>query len=149
MANLREKKIQEILSGLRKRTNIHYSNLFTEDGFIVAIDQANQVEDEDYHRSISAICATILALAENGTELVKEGCRIKEISIQAGDQLDTEGFTIILESISNDIKLSVIFTSFLNLGLILFELNQTIHKLLNYLAFYQYDENSEKIGALY
>ncbi|MFX1366547.1 MAG: roadblock/LC7 domain-containing protein [Promethearchaeota archaeon] len=147
MDNLQEYKIREILSNFRKRTNILYSNLFTEDGFVVTIDQAYKVEDEDFHRAISAICSSIMVLAETGVELVKENCTIKEISIQAGNQLDPEGFTIILESINKDIKLSIMFTTFLNLGLILFELNQTIEKLKKNFSIFQKKKTREGVKS--
>ncbi|MEJ2277440.1 MAG: hypothetical protein P8Y70_06785 [Candidatus Lokiarchaeota archaeon] len=148
MVNVREKEIKEILCDFRKRTNIHYSNLFTDDGFIISTDYSHELGKEDFHQSIGAIFATIMAMAENGVELFKEGCKIKSISIQAGDQLDNEGFTIILDSITEDINLSIVFITFLNLGLILFELNQTIHKLKTYFSKIHPIKNLEGIGTL-
>lgn len=145
MASLREKEIQNILKSLRDRTGIVSSTLFTEDGFLVAADQTNFNEDEDYHQSISALSAGIVSLAENSVEILKEDNRIKQVSIQAGNQLDNDGFIIVLESVTNDIRLSIMFPIYLNLGVILFELNQTIHKLLK---FFSRLEQNESLGNI-
>jgi len=147
MVNLREKEIIKILKELRERTNILCSTVFTEDGFIVAVEQAQIDEDDDYHQSIGAICASIVSLAENGIELFQPDKEIRQISIQAGDQLDNEGFTIVLESITDDTKLSVVFPTFLNLGVILFEIKQTIQKLYKYFSRLGQNENLEGISS--
>ncbi len=134
MLSLREKEICEILKQFRERTDILCSTIFTEDGFIVAVEQTHIDEDDDYHQSIGAICASIVSLAENGLELFQSDKEIKQISIQAGDQLDNEGFIIVLESITDDTKLSVIFPTFLNLGVVLFEIKQIARKLSKYFS---------------
>lgn len=147
MVNLREKEIINILKELRERTNILCSTVFTEDGFIVAVEQAKIDDDDDYHQSIGAICASIVSLAENGVEIFQSDKEIRQISIQAGDQLDNEGFVIVLESITDNTKLSVIFPTFLNLGVILFEIKQTIQKLYKYFSRLGQNENLEGIST--
>jgi len=149
MANLKEREIIEILKDFRGRTNVLCSILLTEDGLIIALDQAQINEDEeDYQLSFGALCAGIIALAENGVEIVKENNDIKKITIQAGEQLDNEGFTIILQSVNKDIKLSIMFPTYLNLGVILFELKQTIQRLSKYFFSFEQDENSEGVSTL-
>jgi len=148
MVNLREKEIIKIIKEFRERTSILCSIVFTEDGFIIAVEQAQIDEDDDYHQSIGAICASIVSLAENGIELFQSGKEIRQISIQAGDQLDNEGFIIVLESITDDTKLSVIFPTFLNLGVILFEIKQTVQKLSKYFSRFGQNEDLESISSL-
>jgi len=148
MVNLREKEIIKIIKEFRERTSILCSIVFTEDGFIIAVEQAQIDEDDDYHQSIGAICASIVSLAENGIELFQSGKEIRQISIQAGDQLDNEGFIIVLESITDDTKLSVIFPTFLNLGVILFEIKQTVQKLSKYISRFGQNEDLEGISSL-
>ena len=148
MVNLREKEIIRIIKEFRERTSILCSIVFTEDGFIVAVEQAQIDEDDDYHQSIGAICASIVSLAENGIELFQSGKEIKQISIQAGDQLDNEGFIIVLESITDDTKLLVVFPTFLNLGVILFEIKQTVQKLSKYISRFGQNEDLESISSL-
>ncbi len=128
----REDEIRKILKEFRERTNISCSNVFTEDGFLIAVEQAPSDMGEDGHQAIGALCATIDSLAQNGVEILKGTGKINQFTIQAGDQLDEDGFLIILDHVSKDIILSIIFPSFLNLGVILFELNQTVHKLKKY-----------------
>ena len=45
MENFNEIEISKILKEFRERTGILYSNLFTADGFIIAVDQSNMGED--------------------------------------------------------------------------------------------------------
>ncbi|MFX1443987.1 MAG: roadblock/LC7 domain-containing protein [Promethearchaeota archaeon] len=148
MANLRERDIIEILKNFREKTNVLNSTIFSEDGLIIALDQAHLNEDEDQHISFGAICAGIIALAENGLETIKDDNDIKCISIQAGDHLDNEGFIIILQSITQIIKLSVIFPAFLNLGIINFELKQTVQKLSKYFLSVEQNITSEGVNTL-
>ncbi|MFX1329780.1 MAG: roadblock/LC7 domain-containing protein [Promethearchaeota archaeon] len=145
MYSINEGNIIDILKKLRERTGIITSFLFTEDGFLIAIDQANFNEDEDYFQSIAAICAAVMSLAENSLDIIKGGNLLKQIKIQAGNQLDDTGFMIILQSITNDILIAVIFPIYLNLGLIFFELNETINKLENYFSTLTKTKSLEKI----
>ncbi|MFX1257718.1 MAG: roadblock/LC7 domain-containing protein [Promethearchaeota archaeon] len=132
MVNQKEKQIQLILKGFRQRTGIISSTLFDDDGLLMAIDQAAFIEDEEYHESIGAICANIVSLAESGLLLIKNENNINQVLIQAGNQLDQDGFIIILQSITSNIILAIIFQVHLNLGVILFELNQISEKLIRY-----------------
>ncbi|MFX1312514.1 MAG: roadblock/LC7 domain-containing protein [Promethearchaeota archaeon] len=148
MASLKEKEIQNILKSFRDRTGIMSSTLFTEDGFLITVDHVNFNENENYHQSISALSAGIVSLAENCVEILKENNKIKQVLIQAGDQLDNNGFIIVLESVTYNIRLSVIFPIYLNLGVILFELNQTIRKLSEYFSNHEYNESLANISSL-
>ena len=148
MVSLREREIQSILKSFRERTGIIYSTLFTEDGFIITIEEAKNNEDDEFFQSLAAICAGIVALAENSIEIIKEDNFIKHISIQAGDQLDNESFMIHLESVTEDIKLAIMFPIFLNLGVIRFELNQTIQKLSTHFTELDQSENLNGISSL-
>jgi len=148
MASLREREMQNILKSFRERTGIICSTLFTEDCFIITIEEAKNNKDEDLYQSIAAICAGIVALAENSVEIIREDTFIKEISIQAGDQLDNESFMIHLESVTDDIRLLVMFPLFLNLGVIQFELNQTIQKLSKHFMEFDHGENLNGISTI-
>ncbi|MFX1573707.1 MAG: roadblock/LC7 domain-containing protein [Promethearchaeota archaeon] len=149
MVSMQEKEIQNILKSFRDRTGIVSSTLFTEDGFLITVDRINFNEDENYHQSISALSAGIVSLAENCVEILKENNKIKQVLIQAGDQLDNDGFIIVLESVTYDIRLSVIFPIYLNLGVILFELNQTIRKLSKYFSDHEQNESLGNISSLH
>jgi len=147
MSNLKEKEIRKILEDFRKRTDIICSILFTEDGFIIALDQAYTSEDSEYHQSLGALCAGIVSLAGNGVEIVYENNKIKQISVQAGHQLEQNGFHILIESVSNGVLLSIIFPISLNFGVILFELKQTISKLQKYFSAPEKDGILESLSA--
>lgn len=145
MFNITEKKIKEILKKLREHTGIINSLVFTQEGFIIAIDMANFNEDGDYFQSIAAICAGVISLAENGLNIIRNKNRLKQIKIQAGNQIDDTGFMIILQSITNEVLFSVIFPIYLNLGVVLFELNQTTYKLGEYFSTLPKTENLDKM----
>ncbi|MFX1524276.1 MAG: roadblock/LC7 domain-containing protein [Promethearchaeota archaeon] len=146
MYSLTEKKIINTLKELRKRTGIISSFLFTEDGFIIAIDGANINENEDYYQSIAAICAEVIAFAEHGVDIINDKNFIKQIKIQAGNQLDDTGFMIILHLITNEIMISVVFPIYLNYGVLLFELNQTINRLGEYFSNLSRTNNLELVS---
>lgn len=145
MYSINEGNINDILKKLRESTGIIASFLFNEDGFLIAVDQANFNEDEDYFQSISAICAAVMSLAENSLDIIKGDNLLKQIKIQAGNQIDDSGFMIILQTITKEILIAVIFPIYLNLGLIFFELNQTINKLEQYFSTLTKTKNLEKI----
>jgi len=147
MAHLDQTEIRKILKEFRKRTNIMCSSLFTPDGFVITIDQGPLKEDEDYYDSVCAICSSIVSLASQGISTLRDDVNIKHISIIAGDKTEIDGFEIILENISEDILLGVMFTSSLNLGVVLFELNNTIQKLSKYFLRVEQDESIGSVNT--
>jgi predicted regulator of Ras-like GTPase activity (Roadblock/LC7/MglB family) len=138
--NLNEREIKNILKSFRERTGIICSSLFTEDGFLITIEKEQTEEEDDHYQSICAINAGIVALAEDNF--------IKEISIQAGDPLDNESFIIHLESVTKNIRLGIMFPLYLNLGVILFELKQTIQQLSKYFIAFDQNENLSGISTI-
>ncbi len=147
MAYLDQTEIQKILKEFRERTNVMCSSLFTSDGFVITIDQAPPREDEDYFDSLCAICSSIVSLASQGISTLRDDVNIKHISIKAADKTEIDGFEIILENISEDILLGVTFMSSLNLGVVLFELNNTIQKLSKYFIGIEQDESLGRVSA--
>jgi len=147
MVHLEQTKIRKILKELRERTNIICSSLFTSDGFVIEVDQAPAKEDEDYYESVCAICSSIVCLASEGINTFQDDVTIKQISIMAGNQTDIEGFEIILENINDEVILGVMYPNSLNLGVVLFELNNTIQKLAKYFSSVEQDESLESTKA--
>ncbi len=147
MAHLDQTEIRKILKEFRERTNITCSSLFTSDGFVITIDQGPLKEDEDYYDSLCAICSSIVSLASQGISTLRDDVNIKHISIKAADKTEIDGFEIILENISEDILLGVMFMSSLNLGVVLFELNNTIQKLSKYFLRVEQDESIGSVKA--
>ena len=147
MDNLNEREIQNILKSFRERTGITCSTLFTEDGFIITIEKEQNKEDDDHYQSICAINAGIVDLAESGVQIISDNNFIKQISIQAGDSLDNESFIIHLESVTKNIRLGIIFPLHLNLGVIMFELKQTIQQLSKYFIAFDQNENLSGIST--
>jgi len=129
---LKENDLYSILIEFRKRTDIIGSILFTSDGFIIALDQGALENDSEKHQSLGAVCAGIASLAGNGVEIIDENNKINQICVQAGNQLEHDGFQILIESIADDILLAIIFPISANYGVIQFELKQIVSKLKTY-----------------
>ncbi len=125
-----ERKIKSILKSYRERTGISYTSIFNEDGLIITVDQASLNYDEDFDQSLGAISASILAFAQNGITMLNDLQDVKSLIIQAGHEIENESFTIIIESIGQEVSLMSIFPSSQNVSLIIFELKQITQKLL-------------------
>ena len=125
-------KIKEILKDFRERTKVISSILYTHDGTIIFIDSEKSLDDESNNRLIGVIYSSILALAEHKIFKMEEGNKLKQISIQAGEQFDSiDGIKIVLESVRENIFLLVMIPTSLNIGVFFFELNNTIRKINN------------------
>jgi predicted regulator of Ras-like GTPase activity (Roadblock/LC7/MglB family) len=124
--------LYRFLIEFRKRIGIIGSILFTSDGFIITLDQGALENDSDKHQSLGAVCAGIASLAGNGVEIIDENNKINQICVQAGNQLEHEGFQILIESVADDILLAMKFPISANYGVIQFELKQIVSKLKGY-----------------
>ena len=128
-------KIKEILKGFRERTKIISSILYTHDGTIIFMDSEKSLDDKSNNRLIGVVYSNIMALAEHSIFKIEEGNRLKQISIQAGEQLDSiDGIKVILESVRENIFLLVMIPTSLNIGVFFFELNNIIRKINNEIA---------------
>ena len=125
-------KIKEILRGFRERTKVIGSILYTDDGTIISIDSLKSRDEKSNDRLLGIICSNIIALADHRVFKIKEGNKLKQISIQAGERLDSiDGVKVLLESVSENFFLLVMIPTSLNLGVIFFELNNIIRKIDN------------------
>lgn len=123
-------KITEILRGFRERTKIICSLLYTHDGTIISVESGKSHDDINNNRLIGIVYSNIIALAEHNIFKIEEGNKLKQISIQAGEQMDSiDGIKVVLESVRDNLFLLVMMPTSLNLGVIFFELNNTIRRI--------------------
>ena len=123
-------QIKEILKGLRERTKITSAILYSHDGTIIAIESEKARDGKSNDKLIGVVCSNIIALAKHNIFKIKENNKLKQISIQAGEHLDfVDGFKVVLELVRENLFLLVIVPTSLNLGVIFFELNNTIRKI--------------------
>ena len=128
-------KIKGILQDFRERTKLISSILYTHDGTIIFMDSEKSLDDKSNNRLIGIVYSNIMALAEHSIIKLEEGNRLKQISIQAGEQLDSiDGIKVILESVRENIFLLVMIPTSLNMGVFFFELNNIIRKINNEIA---------------
>ncbi|MHA1283297.1 MAG: roadblock/LC7 domain-containing protein [Promethearchaeota archaeon] len=124
-----ELKLKKFLKEFSKRTNIFCILLVSQEGLLITYENNSFNNNEELYESIAAISAGILSLSEEGVKLYSENCLVTEVAILAGNQIDTDGFEIILKMINNDALLAIIFPNDSNLGLIYFETKELIKKL--------------------
>jgi len=143
-----ETKIRSVLKSFRERTGTSYTSIFNEDGLIIAVDQATPNSDEDFDLSLGAISASILAFAQNGISMINAMHNVKNLTIQAGQEIEDESFIVIIESIGYEATLMSIFPSVLNRSVILFELKQISQKLLKIFETDDINESSTRISTM-
>lgn len=130
MVLLAEKPLQEYLDILKSNSGISNATLITEDGLLIACDKdSNTLERMAHLGTIGAISAGILALAERAIELITDN-KLDQIVLKGGKDDDISSFTIILTSVYENIILLVLFPSILNMGLILFEIQEVTKKII-------------------
>ena len=129
------KKIKEILRGFRERTKITCVILYSQDGTIISIESEKDRDEKSNERLIGVVCSNIIALAKHDIIKMKEDNKLKQISIQAGENLDfVDGFKVVIELVRENLFLLIIIPTSLNLGVIFFEINNTIRKINNEIA---------------
>jgi len=123
-------KIKEILQGFRERTKITCAILYSQDGIIISVEAEKAHNEKNIDRLIGVICSNIIALAKHDIFKINEENKLKQISIQAGEHLDfIEGFKVVLELVRENLFLLIIIPTSLNLGVVFFEINNTIRKI--------------------
>ena len=129
MKLLAEKPLQEILNGLKSNTGISSATLITEDGLLIASDEASSTLERMSHLAeIGAISAGILSMAERAIELITDK-NLDQITLKGGKDDDDSSVTIVLSSIYQNIILLVMFPSKLNIGLVFYEIENVKNKI--------------------
>jgi len=129
MKLLAEKPLQEILNGLKSNTGISSATLITEDGLLIASDEASSTLERMTHLAeIGAISAGILSMAERAIDLITDK-NLDQITLKGGKDDDDSSVTIVLSSIYQNIILLVMFPSKLNMGLVFYEIENVKSKI--------------------
>ena len=144
---LAQKPLQEMLNTLKANTGISSATLITEDGLLIASDEAsNTLERMAHLAEIGAISAGIISMAERAIELITDK-NLDQITLKGGNDDDDSSVTIVLSSIYQNIILLVMFPSKLNIGLVFFEIENIKKKIEEFMNKYK-DEiilNSESV----
>ena len=128
-----EKTLQEYLNELKVNSGISSATLITEDGLMIASDEASDTLDRMTHLAeIGAISAGIISMSERAIELITDK-NLDQITLKGGKDGDETSVTIILSSIYENIILLVLFPSGLNLGLILYEIEEISKKIKKFM----------------
>ncbi|MCK5183033.1 MAG: roadblock/LC7 domain-containing protein [Candidatus Heimdallarchaeota archaeon] len=135
-----KERLLEVLTDFKKRTGVWNSLLVTEDGLVIASDDISQImgnlETMGYYQNIGAVSAGALSMAEQSIKLIDANKELKQLIIHAGsaDSLYIESFSIILTLIHSNIILLVIYPSILNVGMILYEIENVGKEIHQYMS---------------
>ncbi|MHA1310838.1 MAG: roadblock/LC7 domain-containing protein [Candidatus Helarchaeota archaeon] len=128
-----EKPLQKFLNELKINSGISRSILITEDGLLITRDDENSnSNDLMQNMEIGAITAGILSMSERLVDLLTKQ-KLNQILIKTELDSEENGLTTIITLVYNNIILLVFFPSKLNVGLILFEIEETKQKISDYL----------------
>ncbi|MHA1382066.1 MAG: roadblock/LC7 domain-containing protein [Candidatus Helarchaeota archaeon] len=135
-----EKYLQKYLNVLKSNTGISSATLITEDGLLIASDEASDTLERMAHLAeIGAISAGIISMSERAIELITDK-NLDQITLKGGKDDEDASVTIILTSIYENIILLVLFPSNLNIGLILYEIEQIKKEIEDFM-----NDNSDEI----
>ena len=126
MSTLKENLI-EILNSLANK-GITNSRILTEDGIIIASNDTGNQINNDNSKDMGAISASIMSIAEKGVEILNKNVILEQIKIDVGiDENIEKDYTIIIERISQNLLLQVLFPKRINIGIVHFETNKAIN----------------------
>ncbi|MHA1410923.1 MAG: roadblock/LC7 domain-containing protein [Candidatus Odinarchaeia archaeon] len=135
-----ERPLQKYLNTLKSNTGISSATLITEDGLLIASDEASDTLERMAHLAeIGAISAGIISMSERAIELITDK-NLDQITLKGGKDSEDTSVTIILTSIYENIILLVLFPSNLNIGLILYEIEEIKKEIEDFM-----NANSDKI----
>jgi len=142
-------KLIKLLDDLLINIKVSSSSLITEDGLVIATNSQQNEEEKDVRTNFAAISASILSMAERGIEIINANKILNQIKIDAGLSQDIEdNFTVLITRAYSNILLQVIFPKRLNIGLIHFEVNNTIKEINKLTQQINTEELFESIGSL-
>ena len=127
-------EIREILikalEDLIVNTGAISSCLITEDGLVLAEFSNNSKEENENEAGFAAITASILSMADRGIEIINKNKKLEQIKLKTtkndGSQQD---ITILITRVISNVLLQIIFSMRINIGLIQFEVNNTIKRI--------------------
>ncbi|MEE9379359.1 MAG: hypothetical protein V3V33_15145 [Candidatus Lokiarchaeia archaeon] len=142
-------KLIKLLDALLIKLKVSSSSLITEDGLVIATNSQQNEEEIDVRTNFAAISASILSMAERGIEIINANKILNQIKIDAGLSQDIdENFTVLITRAYSNILLQIIFPKRLNIGLIHFEVNNTIKEINKLTQQINTEELLESIGSL-
>lgn len=131
---LAEKPLQKYLNILKANTGISSATLITEDGLLIASDEASDTLERISHLAeIGAISASIISMAERAIELITDK-NLDQLMLKGGKDADSSSVTILLTSIYENIILLVLSPTSLNMGLILYEIDHITQKIKQFMT---------------
>ncbi|MHA1283302.1 MAG: roadblock/LC7 domain-containing protein [Promethearchaeota archaeon] len=119
-----------ILDDLIINTGAKNALLITEDGIVIAGNSQQNDNNHEVNYNFAAISASILSMAERGIEIINSNKILEQIKIDAGmDENLDQDFSILITRVISNILIQLIFPKTINIGLIQFEVNNTIKKI--------------------
>lgn len=117
--------------------------LVDDNGFIVASDADKYINKKLEHKIVS-LCKAMKYLAETGLSLIDTKNNIGRITYKEEDDIDINGFVMLLKSIADGMSIITIIPSWLNTR----EILPDFEKLITYLTTIFQQDKSQKFSQL-
>ncbi|MBD3405645.1 MAG: hypothetical protein GF411_05885 [Candidatus Lokiarchaeota archaeon] len=115
-------KIENLLAGFEERVPVWGITVFTVDGYIIAHRLFYNKMPPDIEMAVSSLSASLITIAENFIGFIDPEKVFRQITFDAMDDAGGIAFTILLKQVADNVLLTCIFPSSVQLGLVVFEL---------------------------
>jgi len=117
--------IRLLIRKFREKTNVVLCMLVDENGFIISSDADKYVTKKLEHKII-ALCNAMKYLAESGFKLIDTKNNIGRITYVEEDDVNLNGFIMLIKSIVSDVSIITIIPSWLGINEVLPDFEKTI-----------------------
>ncbi len=129
-----EESLELLLRELEFKVPVWGVTIFTVDGYVLAHKLFYVGMPPEIEMTISSMSASLISIAEDFIQFVDTEGIFQQVIVDANDNNDNLKFTILLRPIAENVLLTCIFPSSLQLGLVLYEIDTLSHQVQEQLA---------------
>ncbi len=123
------------LNQFKLNADIHFITLFNDEGFLLASTTNDDISTRpDFYQDFAALSSGILAMAQSMVKITNPESIVTKISVQGGEECESDCFGLIVRTLSDEIHLVVCYPWTSNYGLFIIEFNKIAELLKDYLS---------------
>ncbi|MFW9803932.1 MAG: roadblock/LC7 domain-containing protein [Candidatus Thorarchaeota archaeon] len=115
-------QIRNLLTEFEMKVPVWGLTVFTVDGYILAHRLFYEGMPENIEMAVSSMSAGLITISEDFIRLVNDSSLFRQVLVDAEDKNSAVDFSILLKHIAENVMLTVIFPSSIQLGLVTFEI---------------------------
>ncbi|MFX0055193.1 MAG: roadblock/LC7 domain-containing protein [Promethearchaeota archaeon] len=123
-------QIRDLLSEFEMKVPVWGLTVFTVDGYILAHRLFYDSMPENIEMVVSSMSAGLITISEDFIRLVNASCMFRQVLVDADDENGHVQFSVLLKHVAENVMLTVIFPSSVQLGLLTFEV-ENLAKAIN------------------